>query len=49
MDQEKYREHWQSKKAWYDEHSPGKLMTTMESPTLSPDAEAVIRRVLGQD
>jgi hypothetical protein len=43
LDQEKYRNHWQLKKAWYEEHFPGKLITTEESGNLSLDADKLIR------
>ena len=39
---EEYRNKWATKRAWYDEHFPGRLITTEESGNLSPDAEAVI-------
>ena len=34
---------WVLKRAWYDKHFPGRLVTTLGSGKLSPDAEAVIR------
>ena len=42
LDQERYRNHWQLKKAWYEEHFPGKLLTTEESGQLSIDAQKLI-------
>jgi len=37
-----YNAHWTKKKAWYDKHFPGKLLTTEESTNLSKDAEKII-------
>jgi len=42
MDQEKYRNHWAEKEAWYQRHFPGKLITTEESGDLSHDAQEAI-------
>jgi len=42
MDEEKYRHHWETKKAWYDKHFPGRLVTTIESPNISKDAQELI-------
>ncbi|MFW9996049.1 MAG: AAA family ATPase [Candidatus Odinarchaeota archaeon] len=42
MDDEKYRNHWETKKKWYDKHFPGQLITTVESGELSKDAEKII-------
>lgn len=42
LEQNAYREHWELKKAWYDEHFPGKLLITEESGNLSKDAEALV-------
>jgi ATP-dependent exoDNAse (exonuclease V) alpha subunit len=44
LDQDKYRNHWKQKKDWYDEHFPGKLITTEESGNLSLDAESLINK-----
>jgi hypothetical protein len=41
-DDEAYENHWQTKKAWYDAHFAGRLVTTEESPNLSKDAAALI-------
>lgn len=43
MDLPKYRQHWALKKAWYDRHFPGQLLTTSESSTLSDAAAETIR------
>lgn len=37
-----YNAHWTKKKAWYDKHFPGKLLTTIDSTNLSKDAEKII-------
>ncbi len=41
-----YNAHWTKKKAWYDKHFPGKLLTTEESTNLSKDAEKIIEEYL---
>jgi len=43
LDQKKYRDHWNEKKAWYEKHFPGQLVTTEESGNLSKDAAKLIR------
>lgn len=42
MEKDEYRNHWETKKAWYDRFFPGRLVTTTESGNLSKDAEALI-------
>ena len=42
LEDEKYRNHWDTKKAWYETIFPGRLVTTEESGSLSKDAEALI-------
>lgn len=42
MDIEKYRNHWETKKLWYEEYFSGRLVTTDESGGLSKDAESII-------
>jgi hypothetical protein len=42
LDREDYRNHWQTKKEWYEKHFPGRLITTTESPTLSKDAKDIV-------
>lgn len=37
-----YRNHRQTKLAWYDEHFPGRLIETFESATLSRDAVRIV-------
>jgi len=39
---DEYRNKWALKRAWYEEHFPGRLVTTEESGNLSQDALAVI-------
>ncbi len=39
---EKYKNHWETKKHWYNKNFPGRLRTTEEAPTLSHDAKALI-------
>jgi exodeoxyribonuclease V alpha subunit len=43
IDKEQYKNHWETKKAWYDKYFPGRLVTTIESPNISRDAEDLIR------
>jgi exodeoxyribonuclease V alpha subunit len=42
LDLEDYRNHWETKTAWYEKHFPGQLVTTLESNNLSKDAAAII-------
>jgi len=42
LDQEEYRNHWETKKAWYDRLFPGRLVVTEESGMLSQDANRII-------
>jgi len=42
LDREDYKNHWQVKKQWYEKHFPDRLITTVESPTLSKDVEAIV-------
>jgi hypothetical protein len=39
---DEYRRKWDVKKAWYEKHFPGRLVTTEESGNLSIDAKALI-------
>jgi energy-coupling factor transporter ATP-binding protein EcfA2 len=43
LDKEKYRKHWEQKKAWYEKNFPGQLITTEESSTLSKDVEKLVQ------
>jgi hypothetical protein len=47
MDKEEYRNHRDTKNRWYEKFFPGCLIETMESPTLSTDADGLIRRHFG--
>lgn len=42
LDDEGYKNHWNTKKKWYEKHFPNRLITTEEAPTLSNDAKALI-------
>ena len=44
LDNEEYRNHWGTKKAWYDRFFPGRLVTTHESGELSKDANDLIEQ-----
>lgn len=44
LDRNEYRNKWQAKKAWYEEHFPGNLVTTEESGDLSLKAKQVIEQ-----
>ncbi|MEI6045350.1 MAG: AAA family ATPase [Chloroflexota bacterium] len=44
LDQEKYRNHWETKKAWYAKFFPGKLLITEESGELSKEANSLIEQ-----
>jgi ATP-dependent exoDNAse (exonuclease V) alpha subunit len=43
LDQEAYRNHWETKRAWYDRYFPGRLVVTQESGNLSLDADHIIK------
>jgi len=49
LDQEQYRNHWATKKAWYEKHFAGRLVTTEEGPSLSQRADEIIRRLFSND
>lgn len=42
LDLKKYRNHWDTKKLWYEKNFPGRLLMTEESGHLSTDANAII-------
>jgi hypothetical protein len=44
LDDPGYRARWEWKKAWYERHHPGRLLTTFESGQLSHEADAIIRK-----
>lgn len=46
LDLSSYRSQWDEKKAWYDRHFPGQLITTEESATLSKDAASLIENLV---
>jgi exodeoxyribonuclease V alpha subunit len=43
LDEEKYRNHWETKREWYDTHFPGRLVTTIDTGDLTKDATELIR------
>lgn len=43
LEQDKYRVHWEEKKAWYEKNFHGRLVTTEESGELSIAAQELIR------
>lgn len=42
LDDEEYASNWKTKKAWYEKHFPGQLITTEESSMLSKTSENLI-------
>lgn len=42
LDEDDYRNHWETKEAWYGRHFPGQLITTFESGELTRTAEQLI-------
>lgn len=42
MDLERYRNHWETKRAWYEKHFPGQLLTTTEGGDLTTQANTLI-------
>jgi hypothetical protein len=43
LEREDYRNHWETKRAWYDVHFPGRLVTTADSGDLTRDAVEMIK------
>jgi hypothetical protein len=43
LEAEDYRNHWETKRAWYDTHFPGRLVTTVDSGDLTKDAAELIK------
>lgn len=43
LDRADYRAHWKTKKAWYEKHFPGRLLTTYEGNDLSTATIEIIR------
>jgi exodeoxyribonuclease V alpha subunit len=44
LDNDEYRHHWETKQAWYDKFFPGRIVTTLESGTLSKETETLIEK-----
>jgi len=44
LEHEDYRKKWETKKAWYEKHFPGRLVMTEESGNLSVDAVRLIEK-----
>jgi ATP-dependent DNA helicase RecQ len=44
---EEYRQNWELKKAWYEEHFPGQVITTTETSTLSEETRQIIAATFG--
>lgn len=42
MEKDEYKNHWETKKEWYEKHFPGRLVTTVESSELSKEALELI-------
>jgi exodeoxyribonuclease V alpha subunit len=42
LDDEDYRNRWETKRTWYETHFPGRLVTTEESPEISTAAAEII-------
>ena len=42
LDIPEYRDHWSSKKMWYEEHFPGKLIVTYETNNQTKEIERII-------
>ena len=47
LDVEDYRQKWELKKAWYETHFPGQLITTQETSTLSQETKQIIASTFG--
>lgn len=43
IDLPEYKAHWERKKAWYNKHFNGKLLTTYETSSLSNDIDRIIK------
>ncbi|QDT22025.1 ATP-dependent RecD-like DNA helicase [Gimesia chilikensis] len=42
LDQDKYRNHTETKKKWYEKHFPGRLIETFEGTDVTPQANKII-------
>lgn len=47
LDREDYRLNWELKRAWYETHFPGHLITTQESSTLSQETKRIVASIFG--
>jgi len=47
LDLPEYRNHWETKEAWYERHFPDKLITTFESNMQSKDIENILKERFG--
>ena len=47
LDVEGYRQNWELKKAWYEAHFPGQLITTQETSTLSQGTKQIVVSTFG--
>jgi exodeoxyribonuclease V alpha subunit len=43
LDEDEYRNHWETKREWYDLHFPGRLVTTVDTGNLTKNATELIR------
>lgn len=48
LENQDYNNHWKNKKAWYDKHFPGQLLTSEESGNLTKDAQEIINTILNR-
>jgi len=49
LDLKEYKEHWETKKIWYEKHFPGQLITTFESDDQSKEIINIMKKVFGID
>lgn len=42
LDKDEYRSHWETKRAWYERHFPGRLLETHEGPDISNQAVELV-------
>ena len=47
LDLPQYKEKWEKKEKWYEQHFPGRLLITREGKDLSAQADHVIRALTG--
>jgi hypothetical protein len=48
LDIPEYKNHWETKKAWYDKNFSDKLITTFESNLQSKEIEEIIKHRFGK-